>query len=154
MITLNSLKPFQPKKRRKIVGRGNASGHGNFSGKGIKGQNARSGGGVRPGFEGGRTSLIMQTPKMRGDGFRSPRARWFGVNLSSLNKFTDGDKVTVAGLKRLNLFKYGRVKILGEGNLTKRLEVCVPVSAAAKEKIEKAGGKVIAASGQANSPAA
>ena len=145
MINLNSLKPSQPKKRRKIVGRGNASGHGTFSGKGLKGQNARSGGGTRPGFEGGRTTLIIQTPKMRGDGFRSGSERWFGVNLESLNKFADGDKVTVAALKRLKLFKYGRVKILSEGNLKKKLKVYVPVSAAAKEKIEKAGGEVISA---------
>ena len=124
-------------------GRGAGSGNGKTAGKGHKGQNARSGGGVRPGFEGGQLPLYRKLPKR---GFNNSR---FGkayavVNVQSLNKFNDGDVVDCAALLSagiVNTVVYG-VKILGEGELTKKLTVKAAVfSASAKEKIEAVGGK-------------
>lgn len=144
-FSLHNLKPSQPKKRRKIVGRGNASGHGTYSGKGLKGQHSRSGGSNPAGFEGGRTTLILQTPKARGEGFVSGRPRWFGINVEKLNSFADGSKITDDSLRSAGLVKMNhvRVKILGGGRISKKLQIAVPVSASAKEKIEKAGGHIV-----------
>ena len=124
-------------------GRGAGSGNGKTAGKGHKGQNARSGGGVRPGFEGGQLPLYRKLPKR---GFNNSR---FGkayavVNVASLNKFNDGDVVDCAALLAQGIIKNALdgVKILGEGKLTKKLTVKAAVfSASAKEKIEAVGGK-------------
>ena len=124
-------------------GRGAGSGNGKTAGKGHKGQNARSGGGVSPGFEGGQLPLYRKLPKR---GFNNSR---FGkvytiVNVGSLNKFNDGDVVDSAALLAsgiVNVIGDG-VKVLGEGELTKKLTVKAAVfSASAKEKIEAVGGK-------------
>ena len=124
-------------------GRGAGSGNGKTAGKGHKGQNARSGGGVRPGFEGGQLPLYRKLPKR---GFNNAR---FGkayavVNVNSLNKFNDGDVVDCAALLAAGIIKntFDGVKVLGEGELTKKLTVKAAVfSASAKEKIEAVGGK-------------
>jgi large subunit ribosomal protein L15 len=124
-------------------GRGAGSGNGKTAGKGHKGQNARSGGGVRPGFEGGQLPLYRKLPKR---GFNNSR---FGkayavVNVQSLNKFNDGDVVDCAALLSAGIVNtvVDGVKILGEGELTKKLTVKAAVfSASAKEKIEAVGGK-------------
>ena len=124
-------------------GRGAGSGNGKTAGKGHKGQNARSGGGVRPGFEGGQLPLYRKLPKR---GFNNSR---FGkayavVNVKSLNKFNDGDVVDAATLLSAGIINnlFDGVKVLGEGELTKKLTVKAAVfSASAKEKIEAVGGK-------------
>ena len=124
-------------------GRGAGSGNGKTAGKGHKGQNARSGGGVRPGFEGGQLPLYRKLPKR---GFNNSR---FGkayavVNVNSLNKFNDGDVVDCAALLATGIINNALdgVKVLGEGELTKKLTVKAAVfSASAKEKIEAVGGK-------------
>ncbi len=143
MIKLHELKVFKgSKRRRKVVGRGLGSGHGTYSGRGAKGQNARKSGGVRPGFEGGRQPFIRQAPKLRG--FKSPHKKSITVMTSSLNKFSDGDKVTVASLLEKGIIKtMSPVKIVLKGDLKKKVEVSVPVSAGAKAAIEKAGGKAV-----------
>lgn len=143
MIKLHELKTYKgSRKRRKVVGRGLGSGHGTYSGRGAKGQNARKSGGVRPGFEGGRQPIIRQTPKLRG--FKSPHKKVIAVILSKLNKFNDNDKVTVETLFAKGIIKVqAPVKLVLKGDLKKKLEVSVPASAGAKAAIEKAGGKVL-----------
>ena len=124
-------------------GRGAGSGNGKTAGKGHKGQNARSGGGVRPGFEGGQLPLYRKLPKR---GFNNARfgKQYSVINVESLNKFNDGDVVDSAALLLagvINSVNDG-VKVLGEGELTKKLTVKAKVfSASAKEKIEAVGGK-------------
>jgi large subunit ribosomal protein L15 len=129
-------------KEVKRIGRGHGSGQGKTAGKGHKGQNARSGGGVRPGFEGGQTTLARRIPKR---GFNNIfRTEYATVNVSDLEKFVDGTVVDAELLKASGLIKkeLDGVKILGNGELTKNLTVkAAKFSAAAKEKIEKAGGK-------------
>ena len=124
-------------------GRGPGSGNGKTAGKGHKGQNARSGGGVRPGFEGGQFPIYRQHPKR---GFHNHFAKNYAiVNVEDLNRFVDG---TVVDLDVLLAAKVVRkeldgLKVLGNGELTKKLTVKAAVfSATAKEKIEAAGGKV------------
>ncbi len=123
-------------------GRGNGSGSGKTAGKGHKGQNARSGGGVRPGFEGGQMPLQRRIPKR---GFNNIFAtRYTAINVSALNKFEDGAVVDMNALMEAGLVKKALdgVKILGNGELTKKLTVKVAAySASAKQKIEEAGGK-------------
>ena len=131
-------------KSRKRVGRGPGSGNGKTSGKGHKGQNARSGGGVRPGFEGGQMPLTRRIPKR---GFNNIFAKEYAViNVSDLNKFVDGTVVDTELLKASGLVKKvcDGVKVLGDGELTsKNLTVkAVKFTKTAVEKIEKAGGKV------------
>ncbi len=124
-------------------GRGAGSGNGKTAGKGHKGQNARSGGGVRPGFEGGQLPLYRKLPKR---GFKNAR---FGkeysiVNVEVLNKFNDGEVVDIAALLAKGVInaELDGVKVLGEGELTKKLTVKAAVfSRTAKEKIEAVGGK-------------
>ena len=142
MIKLHELKPYKgSRKRRKVVGRGLGSGHGTYSGRGAKGQNARKSGGVRPGFEGGRQPLIRQIPKLRG--FKSPHAKPTVVTLADLNKFETGDVVTLAKLVAKKMVPAGSsAKVLATGELKKKLEVQLPVSSGAKQIIEKLGGKV------------
>lgn len=129
-------------KESKRKGRGHGSGNGKTAGKGHKGQKARSGGGVRPGFEGGQTALARRIPKR---GFNNIFAtKYATVNVSDLEKFVDGTTVDTELLKASGLIKkeLDGVKILGNGELTKNLTVkAAKFSAAAKEKIEKAGGK-------------
>ena len=124
------------------VGRGPGSGNGKTAGKGHKGQNARSGGGVRPGFEGGQMPMTRRIPKR---GFNNIFATKYSVvNVSDLDQFVDGTVVDADLLKASGLIKKTNdgVKILGNGELTKNLTVkAAAFSASAKEKIEKAGGK-------------
>ncbi|MGM9666404.1 MAG: 50S ribosomal protein L15 [Eubacteriales bacterium] len=123
-------------------GRGTGSGNGKTAGKGHKGQNARSGGGVRPGFEGGQLPLYRKLPKR---GFNNKFAKEYAtVNVSALNKFDNGDTVTLDSLVKLGIVRkeYDGLKVLGNGELKKKLTVEAKVfSATAKEKIEAAGGK-------------
>ena len=124
-------------------GRGAGSGNGKTAGKGHKGQNARSGGGVRPGFEGGQLPLYRKLPKR---GFNNARfgKQYAVVNVESLNKFNDGDVVDFATLLAAGVVNnvFDGIKVLGEGELTKKLTVKAKVfSASAKEKIEAVGGK-------------
>lgn len=126
----------------KRIGRGHGSGQGKTAGKGHKGQKARSGGGVRPGFEGGQTALARRIPKR---GFNNIFATKYAiVNVSDLEKFVDGTVVDTELLKASGIInkELDGVKVLGNGELTKNLTVkAAKFSAAAKEKIEKAGGK-------------
>ena len=126
----------------KRVGRGHGSGNGKTAGKGHKGQNARSGGGVRIGFEGGQMPLARRIPKR---GFNNIFATKYAiVNVSDLNKFKDGTEVDAELLKAAGLIKkeFDGVKILGNGELTAKLTVkAAKFSQSAVEKIEKAGGK-------------
>ena len=129
-------------KESKRNGRGHGSGQGKTAGKGHKGQKARSGGSIRPGFEGGQTTLARRIPKR---GFNNIfRTEYAVVNVSDLNSFVDGTVVDTELLKASGLIKkeLDGVKVLGNGELTKNLTVkAAKFSAAAKEKIEKAGGK-------------
>ncbi len=124
------------------IGRGHGSGWGKTAGKGHKGQNARSGGGVRPGFEGGQTRLARRIPKR---GFTNIFATdYTTVNVSDLEKFVDGTVVDAELLKAAGIIKKENdgVKVLGNGELTKKLTVkAAAFSGSAKEKIEKAGGE-------------
>lgn len=126
----------------KRIGRGHGSGNGKTAGKGHKGQNARSGGGVRPGFEGGQMPMTRRIPKR---GFNNIFAtKYSTVNVSDLDKFVDGTVVDAELLAASGLVKNtaNGVKILGNGELTKNLTVKASAfSTSAKEKIEKAGGK-------------
>lgn len=127
----------------KRLGRGQASGQGKTSGKGHKGQNARSGGGVAIGFEGGQTPFYKRMPKRGFTNFT--RKEYAVVNIASLEKFDNGVTVTPELLKEAGIVKkeYDGVKVLGNGTLTKKLTVKVnKVSASAKAAIEKAGGTV------------
>ena len=123
-------------------GRGPGSGNGKTAGKGHKGQNARSGGGVRPGFEGGQLPLYRKLPKR---GFNNKFAKEYAtVNVSDLNKFENGATVTLESLLNCGIVRkeYDGLKVLGNGELTKKLTVEAKVfTATAKEKIEAAGGK-------------
>ncbi len=142
-MRLDELKPAEGSKfTRKRVGRGIGSGTGKTSGKGHKGQNARSGGGVRPGFEGGQMPLYRRLPKR---GFTNIFAKQYvAINVEELNKFEDGAEVTTEALLEKGIISKALdgVKLLGRGEVTKKLTVKVAkYSASAKEKIEKAGGK-------------
>ena len=142
-MRLEELKPAEGSKHRaKIVGRGIGSGTGKTSGKGHKGQNARSGGGVRPGFEGGQMPLYRRLPKR---GFKNIFAKQYvSINVEELNKFDDGAEVTAEALMDKGIISKALdgVKILGRGDVTKKVNVKVAkYSASATEKIEKAGGK-------------
>ena len=121
-------------------GRGHGSGNGKTAGKGHKGQKARSGA-PRPGFEGGQMPLYRRIPKR---GFKNRNTKMIvALNVSNLDRFEDGATVDAAALKEMGLVKNARdgIKILGNGELTKKLNVKVSAySASAKEKIEKAGG--------------
>jgi large subunit ribosomal protein L15 len=143
-MDLSSLKNTPgARKTRKRVGRGRASGLGKTSTRGHKGQQARKGHKVKLGFEGGQMPLIRRLPKR---GFKNPnRVVYAPVNVSSLEQFDDGVEVTPELLREKGLFakKFDGVKILGSGDLTKKLTVKANgVSASAKAKIEAAGGSV------------
>ena len=143
-MKLHELSPQEGSTKEKFrKGRGAGSGNGKTAGKGHKGQNARSGGGVRPGFEGGQLPLYRKLPKRGFKNFLFSK-KYTVINVQSLNKFDDGEVVDSAALLLkgvINNVNDG-VKVLGEGELTKKLTVKAAVfSAAAKEKIEAAGGK-------------
>ena len=143
-MKLNELKYNDgSKKDIKRLGRGSSSGTGKTSGKGQKGQNARSGGGVRPGFEGGQLPLYRRLPK-RGFSNAMFKKEYAVINVSDLNKFDEGTKVTPELLKEMGIIKNALcgIKVLGNGEITKKLEVRAhKFSLTAKEKIEAAGGK-------------
>lgn len=132
-------------KAKKRLGRGNASGHGTFSGRGCKGQGQHGGKNPYPGFEGGQTPIMRRLPKLRG--FKSlNRVDYQVVNLKDLNAFNDGDEVTPATLLERKLIrqKHVHVKVLGEGKLTKKLTLKVhAISHSAKDQVLQAGGKVL-----------
>jgi len=146
-MRLHDLKPFPgAKHRRKRLGIGESSGHGKTSGRGHKGQKARSGGSIRPGFEGGQMPLIRRLPKR---GFNNSRfKKVIGiVNVGDLEKFFEGGAlVNESSLRGRGLIR-GRlqaVKLLGKGSITKHFSVEVDrASAAAVEKVEQAGGNVL-----------
>lgn len=143
-MNLSELKPADGSKVKAFrKGRGHGSGNGKTAGRGHKGQNARSGGGVRPGFEGGQMPLYRRIPKR---GFKCINSKEIvAINLVHLNVFEDGATVDIEALKSKGLVSNPRdgVKILGNGELSKKLTVKVNYySQSAKEKIEAAGGKV------------
>ena len=145
-MQLNDLRPAEgSRKSRKRVGRGNGSGYGTTAGRGSKGQLSRSGGGKGAGFEGGQTPLAMRLPKL--PGFKNHnRVEYAPVNVSRLELlYNDGETVDAESLLAKGVIKhdYVPVKVLGDGEITKKLTVKVDkVSASAKAKIETAGGKV------------
>jgi large subunit ribosomal protein L15 len=154
-LNLSKLKPAQARKDRKRIGRGLGSGKGRYSGRGIKGQKSRSGSAkMAAGFEGGQMPLDMRAPKLRGN--TSADAMPIGpfrtysqpVNLRDLDRvFADGDTVDLEAMVAKGLLKNTKsdVKVLGTGELTKKLTVTAhSFSASAREKIESAGGSVTA----------
>ena len=143
MLKLHELKPYKgATKRRKVIGRGVGSGHGTYSGRGAKGQLARSGTAIPVGFEGGRMPLHRQLPKLRGFKSRNPKA--IALTLTRINdKFNAGATVNPKELFNKGLVKshLDPIKILGEGKISKKLIFeNVMVSKSAEEKIAAAGG--------------
>jgi len=151
-LNLSNLSPAQARKDRKRVGRGQGSGKGRYSGRGIKGQKARSGSHkMRPGFEGGQMPIYMRLGKQRGNTSKDAmpigpfRTFTVPVNVAQLDRFDDGAEVTVEALVEAGGIKNTKtdVKILGNGDLTKKLTVSAHgFSKTAREKIEAAGGTV------------
>ncbi len=151
-LNLSNLKPAQERVDRKRVGRGMGSGKGRYSGRGIKGQKSRSGSHMmRAGFEGGQMPLSMRLPKLRGSTSRDAmpigpfRTYSQPVNVGDLDRFEAGEDVTPETLKAKGLIRSIRrdVKLLGTGELTKKLTITVHgASASAREKVEAAGGSV------------
>ena len=149
-LNLSNLQPAQPRKDRKRIGRGMGSGKGRYSGRGIKGQKSRAGShAMRAGFEGGQMPLAMRLPKLRGNTSKDAmpvgpfRTYTQPVNLRDLDRFEAGEEVTPETLKAKGLIRSVRkdVKLLGVGELTKKLSITVHgASATAKEKVEAAGG--------------
>ncbi|MFT9850360.1 50S ribosomal protein L15 [Aneurinibacillus sp. REN35] len=142
-MNLHEIKPAEGSRHtRKRVGRGIGTGNGKTAGRGHKGQNARSGGGVRPGFEGGQNPLYRRLPKR---GFTNPNRKVFAViNLDKLNQFEEGTVVTPEALLEAGVIKntHDGVKILGNGELNVKLTVqAQKFSQSAVEKIEALGGK-------------
>jgi len=155
-MRLHNLKPRPGAKHRtKRLGQGESSGHGKTSGRGGKGQTARSGSSIRIGFEGGQMPLIRRIPKR---GFNNTRfaTKYVAVNLSDLNEFEDGASVDEAALRSLGLANGpgDGIKILGTGELSKKLTVSASAfSASAKAKIEAKGGTVEVVGRKAVAPA-
>ena len=143
-MKLHELSPAEGSvKENYRKGRGAGSGNGKTAGKGHKGQNARSGGGVRPGFEGGQLPLYRKLPKRGFNNYRFAK-KYATINVQSLNKFNDGEVVDCAALLEQGIIRnvFDGVKVLGEGEVAKKLTVKAAVfTASAKEKIEAAGGK-------------
>jgi large subunit ribosomal protein L15 len=152
-LNLSNLSPAQPRKSRKRVGRGQGSGKGRYSGRGLKGQKSRAGSHkMRAGFEGGQMPLAMRLPKLRGSTSKDAmpvgpfRTETQPVNVRDLERFDAGTDVNPELLLEQGLVSNTRVdiKVLGDGELTKKLTVTAHrFSASAKEKIEKAGGSVV-----------
>jgi large subunit ribosomal protein L15 len=152
-LNLSTLKPAQARKNRKRVGRGQGSGKGRYSGRGIKGQKSRSGSKkMRPGFEGGQNPIYMRLGKQRGPYSADAmpmgphRTSTIPVNVAALEeRFDAGAEVTVEALVEKGLIRNTRtdVKLLGNGELTKKLDITVhAASATAREKVEAAGGSL------------
>jgi large subunit ribosomal protein L15 len=151
-LNLSSLKPAQPRQQRKRVGRGLGSGKGRYSGRGIKGQKSRAGSHkMRAGFEGGQMPVYMRLGKLRGSTSKDAmpigpfRTSTVPVNVAALERFDAGAEITPESLVEAGVIKNTKidVKILGNGEVTKKLTVRVhAISATAREKIEKAGGTV------------
>ncbi len=143
-MNLNEMKYNEgARHKKKIIGRGQGSGHGKTAGKGHKGQNARSGGGVAIGFEGGQTPIYKILPKRGFTNFN--RVEYAVVNLSDLNRFEEGTNVTPELLKQTGIVKkqLDGIKVLANGKLDRKVNVsCNKISKAAQAAIEKAGGKV------------
>ncbi|MBV8078894.1 MAG: 50S ribosomal protein L15 [Actinobacteria bacterium] len=149
-LNLSNLKPAQARKDRKRVGRGLGSGKGRYSGRGIKGQKSRAGShAMSPTFEGGQMPLFMRIPKLRGatskDAMPIGPFRTYSqpVNIADLDRFDAGEDVTPESLKAKGLIRSLRkdVKLLGNGELSKKLSISVhAASASAREKVESAGG--------------
>jgi len=144
-MSLLALRSNVKKRKRTRVGRGNGSGHGNYSGHGGKGQTARAGGTLRPGFEGGQTPFSRLMPKLKG--FKNPnKIEFLPVNTGSLNIFEDNSKITVEDLLAKNLIskKNKPVKLLGgKGELERTLEITVhKASASAIKAVEAKKGHV------------
>lgn len=142
-MKLNELKPAEGSRKKEVrVGRGTGSGRGKTSCRGHKGQNARSGGGVRPGFEGGQMPIYRRLPKR---GFKNIWAKQFAeVNVETLNRFEDGAEVDAVALVEEGILKnvYDGIRILGNGELNKKLTVKAQgFTKTAVQKIEAAGGK-------------
>ncbi len=142
-MKLNELKPAEGSRKKEVrVGRGTGSGRGKTSCRGHKGQNARSGGGVRPGFEGGQMPIYRRLPKR---GFKNIWAKTFAeVNVETLNRFDDGAEVDAVALVEEGILKnvYDGIRILGNGELKKKLTVRAQgFTKTAVQKIEAAGGK-------------
>ena len=142
----HELQPPKGSKRpRKRVGRGNASGHGTYSTRGLKGQKSRSGRKPKLGFEGGQTKLIKRLPHRRG--FVNPfRVEYIPINVSRLDSFPDKSTITMDVLIKSGLIRNKKqfIKILGSGNISKSLTIeAHKFSKGAREKIEAAGGKVV-----------
>lgn len=141
-MKLHELKPAPgSRKERNRVGRGMSSGNGKTSGRGHKGQKARSGGGVRPGFEGGQNPIFQRLPKR---GFTNRNRKEYAIiNMDVLNRFAEGTEVTPGLLKEKNIVKNLKdgLKVLGEGDLNVKLTVkAQKFSKSAEEKIQAAGG--------------
>jgi large subunit ribosomal protein L15 len=153
-LNLSNLKPASPGRERKRVGRGAGSGKGRTAGRGTKGQKARAGSHkMRAGFEGGQMPIYMRLGKQRGPYSKDAmpmgphRTSTVGVNVRDLDRFDDGAEVTVEMLAEAGLIRNSRidVKILGDGELKKKLSVTAQFfSASAREKIEAAGGTAMA----------
>jgi large subunit ribosomal protein L15 len=146
MSEFNIKRPKGAVTRKKILGRGTGTGHGKTAGKGTKGQNARSGGGVRPGFEGGQMPLFRRVAR-RGFSNYPFKKEYLIVNVRDLDtRFADGDRVDRKSLVARRLIK-GKdlpIKLLGDGEVTRKLIVAVDqVSSSAREKIEKSGGEIV-----------
>ena len=143
-MKLHELSPAEGSVKASFrVGRGAGSGNGKTAGKGHTGQNARSGGGVRPGFEGGQLPLYRKLPKRGFNNYRFGK-KYAVINVQSLNKFNDGAVVDCEALLANGIINkcFDGIKVLGEGELTKKLTVKAAIfSASAKEKIEAVGGK-------------
>jgi large subunit ribosomal protein L15 len=149
-LNLSNLQPAQPREERKRIGRGLGSGKGRYSGRGIKGQKSRAGSHyMRAGFEGGQMPLMMRIPKLRGSTSKDAmpvgpfRTYTQPVNLKDLDRFAAGEEVTPESLKAKGLIRSVRkdVKLLGVGELSKKLTITVHgASATAREKVEAAGG--------------
>jgi large subunit ribosomal protein L15 len=147
MMQIHDLKPNEgAKKPRKRVGRGIGSGAGKTSGRGTKGQNARSGGGVRPYHMGGNLPLYRKLPFLRGEGFTPRnRTRYAEVNLDALQGFAAGSEVNPETLAQAGVLKDKNkpIKIMGRGDVKVALKISVhKVTEGAQQKIEKAGGSV------------
>jgi large subunit ribosomal protein L15 len=152
-LNLSNLKPAQARKNRKRIGRGLGSGKGRYSGRGIKGQKSRSGSNkMRPGFEGGQNPIYMRLGKLRGPYSKDAmpmgphRTSTIPVNVAALEeRFDAGAEVTLEALVEKGLIRNTRtdVKLLGQGDLSKKLSITVhAASATAREKVEAAGGSL------------
>ena len=143
-MELNELKyTYGSTKERKRVGRGIGTGHGKTSGRGQKGQNSRSGGGVRVGFEGGQNPLVFRIAKKGFNNYEFA-TKYAVINISDLEKFDNGAEVTPELLKEMGIVKDMKdgLKVLGNGEITKKITVSAnKFSKVAKDKIENAGGK-------------